>query len=228
MSYGVCLRVWGDRACFSRPEMKVERVSYDVMPPSAARGILEAVHWKPAIRWVVDRIRVLAPIRFETIRRNEVGSKIPAGNIKKARNAGSTHDLHHYVDQDRQQRSATILRHVDYVIEAHFELTERAGAEDTAGKHLDIFNRRAAKGQCFHTPYLGNREFPAAFEGLAEGAEPPEPAPDLLGEHDLGWMLHDFAFGDGYCNEIQPRFFRARMVDGVIEVPGPESKEGKG
>lgn len=227
MSYGIRLRVWGDRACFSRPEMKVERVSYDVITPSAARGILEAIHWKPAIRWVVDRIHVLAPIRFETIRRNEVGNKVPAGNIKKARNAGSTRDLHHYVDQDRKQRAATVLRHVDYVIEAHFDLTERAGAEDTEGKHLDIFNRRAAKGQCFHMPYLGNREFPATFEGLAEGAEPPEPPPDLQGERDLGWMLHDFAFADGYCADIQPRFFRARMVDGVIEVPGPESEEVK-
>lgn len=228
MNYGVRLRVWGDRACFSRPEMKVERVSYDVITPSAARGILEAIHWKPAIRWVVDRIHVLSPIRFETIRRNEVGSKIPVGNVKKARKAGSTQDLRHYVDQDRQQRAATLLRHVDYVIEAHFELTEQAGSGETEGKHLDIFNRRASKGQCFHTPYLGNREFPAAFEGMREGDDVPEPSPDLLGERDLGWMLHDFEFGDGNCNDIQPRFFRARMVNGVIEVPRPESEEVKG
>ena len=224
MSYGVRLRVWGDRACFSRPEMKVERVSYDVITPSAARGILEAIHWKPAIRWVVDRIHVLAPIRFETVRRNEVGSKIPAGNVKKAVNAGTTQGLHHFVDQDRQQRAATLLKHVDYVIEAHFELTERAGPEDTEGKHLDIFNRRAAKGQCFHTPYLGNREFPAAFEGLGDEHPLPEPAESLLGDHDLGWMLHDFAFGE----EIQSRFFRARMQNGMIDVPAPDSEEVKG
>jgi CRISPR-associated protein Cas5d len=207
--------------------MKVERVSYDVMTPSAARGILEAIHWKPAIRWVVDRIHVLAPIRFETLRRNEVGSKIPAANIKKAYNAGTTQDLRHYVDQDRQQRSATILRHVDYVIEAHFELTAQAGQEDKVGKHLDIFNRRATKGQCFHTPYLGTREFPAAFEGVADDQGVPNPPAEFFGEKDLGWMLHDFAFSDGHCSDIRPRFFRARMVDGVIEVPEPESEEVK-
>lgn len=229
MSYGVRLRVWGDRACFSRPEMKVERVSYDVITPSAARGILEAIHWKPAIRWVVDRIHVLAPIRFETIRRNEVAEKIPQGNVISAMNKGTTNGLHYFVDQgdNRQQRAATVLKHVDYVIEAHFELTEAAGKEDSIGKHLDIFNRRARKGQCFHAPYLGNREFPAAFEGLEKEDEIPESAPELRGEQNLGWMLHDFTFGDPYCNEIQPRFFRARMQDGVIIVPDPESEEVK-
>jgi len=170
---------------------------------------------------------VLAPIRFETLRRNEVGSKIPAANIKKARNAGATQDLRHYVDQDRQQRAAIVLRHVDYLIEAHFELTEQGGPDDKEGKHLDIFNRRVAKGQCFHNPYLGNREFPAAFEGLADDQSVPNPPAEFFCEKDLGWMLHDFAFSDGHCSDIQPRFFRARMVDGVIEVPEPESEEVK-
>lgn len=170
MSFGVRLLVWGDRACFTRPEMKVERVSYDVMTPSAARGILEAVHWKPAIRWRVDRIQVLRPIRFETLRRNEVGGKLPTASVVKAMKTRSTRALVKSVEDDRQQRAATILRDVAYVIEAHFDLTDKAGTDDTAGKHLAVFDRRARKGQCFHMPYLGVREFPAHFR-LLETAE---------------------------------------------------------
>ena len=215
MSYGVRLLVWGERACFTRPEMKVERVSYDVMTPSAARGILEAVHWKPAIRWLVDRIRVLKPIRFETIRRNEVADKIPASSAQSAMNRGRA-DLHAIIEDDRQQRAATVLRNVAYVIEAHFELTSHAGPDDNEGKHLDSFNRRARKGQCFHRPYLGCREFPADFALLEDAAPAPDPA--LCGERNLGWMLHDIDFADG----MTPRFFRAEMRDGVIEVGAAE------
>lgn len=223
MAYGIKIMVWGERACFTRPEMKVERVSYDVITPSAARGILEAIHWKPAIKWVVDRVQVLKPIRFESIRRNEVGSKISARNVTFAMNAGSTAGLVHYVDQDRQQRAATVLRDVAYVIEAHFELTDKAGTDDSEGKHLDIFNRRSRKGQYFHAPCLGVREFPADFRLVEEGE--PEPAPDvsLIGERDLGWMLHDFDFK----NDCKPRFFRALMCDGLIEVPQFVSEEVK-
>jgi CRISPR-associated protein Cas5d len=213
MSYGVRLRVWGGYACFTRPEMKVERVSYDVITPSAARGILEAIHWKPAIRWVVDRIRVLKPIRFESIRRNEVGHKIPARNVAEAMRAGSIRDLRSFVEDDRQQRAATVLRDVDYVIEAHFERTAEAGPDDTDGKHLDMFNRRARDGQCFHQPCLGTREFPASF--TRHDGPPPSSDPALLGERDLGWMLHDIDFGNG----MTPRFFKAVMRDGVIDVP---------
>src|SRR5690606_27915855 len=140
MSYGIRLHIWGERACFTRPEMKVERVSYDVMTPSAARGILEAIHWKPAIRWVIDAIHVLKPIRFQSIRRNEVGGKMPATKVKTAMNRGSLEGLYQLVDQDRQQRAATVLVDVAYVIEAHFELTDRAAPDDNEGKHLDIFN----------------------------------------------------------------------------------------
>jgi CRISPR-associated protein Cas5d len=164
MPYGIRLIVSGDYACFTRPEMKVERVSYDVMTPSAARGLLEAIHWKPAIVWVVDAIRVLKPIRFQSIRRNEVGHKAPAGKIKSSMRAESLEGLRLLVDEDRQQRASTVLVDVACVIEAHFELTSKAGDEDNEGKHLDIFNRRAAKGQCFHQPCLGTREFPASFE----------------------------------------------------------------
>jgi len=217
MGYGVSVKVWGDYACFTRPEMKVERVSYDVMTPSAARGILEAIHWKPAIRWVVDRIHVLKPIRFDTIRRNEVASKIPVGNAERAMK-GQPAPLWLFVEDDRQQRAALVLRDVAYVIDAHFERTDRAGDGDTDGKHLDTFNRRVAKGQCFHRPYLGCREF-AAFFGPPD--DPPAP-PVHTGTRDLGWMLHDIDFEAG----MEPRFFRAEMKDGVIAVP-PLGARGK-
>jgi len=215
----VKLKVWGDFACFTRPEMKVERVSYDVMTPSAARGVLEAIYWKPAIRWVVDRIHVLKPVRFDSVRRNEVGAKIHRDSVTAAMNAG-TGALALYVEDNRQQRAALVLRDVAYVIEAHFEFT--GNGDRNPAKHQEIFQRRAAKGQCFHQPYLGCREFPAHFEPLEGDA----PASELVGdgERDLGWMLHDLDFGA----EITPRFFRARMVDGVIDVPHPDSEEVKG
>ena len=165
---GIKLHIWGDYACFTRPEMKVERVSYDMITPSAARGILEAIHWKPAIRWVIDTIHVLKPIRFESIRRNEVGSKISASKVCGGMKRKTTEDLYSLIEEDRQQRASTVLRHVGYIIEAHFELTEQAGADDNVGKHLDIFNRRARKGQCFHQPCMGTREFIAHFAKCAD------------------------------------------------------------
>ena len=187
MAYGIKLHVWGERALFTRPEMKVERVSYDVITPSAARGILEAIHWKPAIRWVVDSIQVLNPIRFESIRRNEVGGKIPAGKVKSAINAGSLESLSSYcVDEDRQQRASTLLRDVAYVIHAHFDLTDKAGADDTEGKHLDIFNRRARKGQFFQMPCLGTREFPTNFQLMEEADSQLVPDASLWGRVILG------------------------------------------
>lgn len=223
MSFGIRLLVWGERACFTRPEMKVERVSYDVITPSAARGILEAIHWKPAIRWHIDRIHVLKPVRFESIRRNEVGGKLSPASVTKAMKAGTTAGLATFVDEDRQQRAATVLRHVRYLIEAHFEITNRAGPDDSVGKHLDIFNRRARKGQCFHAPCLGVREFPASFELLEDGAPVPEAEAGVEADKDLGWMLHDIDFSDG----MTPRFFRARMHGGVIEVPPWQAGEVK-
>ncbi len=215
-SWGVRLHVWGERACFTRPEMKAERVSYDVITPSAARGVLEAVHWKPAIRWVVDRIHVLKPIRFESLRRNEVGSKISAVTARSAMRAGSAAGLAIAVDEDRQQRAATLLRDVAYVIEAHFERTPKWGEGDSEGKHLDMFNRRAREGQCFHRPYLGTREFPAFFAPVEGTLSPAIPE-----TRDLGFMLHDINFGKDY----QPAFFRATMRDGVIDVPAWNSGE---
>ena len=221
MAFGVQVLIKGERACFTRPEMKVERVSYDVITPSAARGILSAIHWKPAIAWRIDRIRVLKPIRFESIRRNEVGGKISPASVTKAIKAKSTAGLANYVDEDRQQRAATILRDVAYVIEAHFDLTAQAGPDDSVGKHLDIFNRRARKGQCFQMPCMGVREFPADFLLLEDGAPLPTVDDSLRGERDLGWMLHDIDFE----RNMTPRFFRAQMVDGVIEVPPWHSEE---
>ncbi len=212
MAMGIKLHVWGEYACFTRPEMKVERVSYDVMTPSAARGILEAIHWKPAIRWVIDRIHVLKPIRFETIRRNEVGSKIPAGSVKKAMKRGSLAELHQVVENDRQQRATLALRDVAYVIEACFEMTDRAGAEDNPAKHLEMFRRRTLKGQCFHRPALGCREFVADFAWVDE--VPPSALSTDQRNRDLGWMLYDIDFSDNR----RPMFFRARLDDGVLDV----------
>lgn len=219
MPYGIKLYVSGDYACFTRPELKVERVSYDVMTPSAARGILEAIHWKPAIRWVIDAIHVLNPIRFQSIRRNEVGGKVPAGKIKSAMKRGDLEDLQLLVDEDRQQRASTVLVRPAYVIEAHFELTGKAGPDDNEGKHLDIFNRRAMRGQCFHQPCLGTREFAAHFELLAPGA----PLPPAIAEtRDLGVMLWDI---DHQAKDRPPLFFRARLENGVMKVPSPNSRE---
>jgi len=202
------LLVKGRNACFTRPEMKVERVSYDVMTPSAARGILEAIHWKPAIRWKVERIHVFSPVRFETIRRNEIASKIPVGSARKAMKSNDLKGLKLNVDDHRQQRAMLCLADVEYGIEARFEMTETAGSDDSPAKHAEMFRRRAAKGQCFHQPCLGVREFPADFE-LVDGFPPSH-----LGDQELGWMLHDIDYENGNA----PVFFRARMRAGVIDV----------
>lgn len=230
MSYGIRLHVWGQHALFTRPELKVERYSFDVITPSAARGILEAIHWKPAIRWVIDRIHVLKPIRYQTIRRNEVGHKAPAGKIKQAMNRGDLAGLQLLVDEDRQQRASTVLVAPAYVIEARFELTAKAGPDDTEGKHLDIFNRRATRGQCFNQPCLGTREFAAHFELVAPGASLPERDPDMVNaQHgfggsprDLGLMLWDI---DHTAPGRPSLFFRASLNEGVMEVPAPDSPE---
>jgi CRISPR-associated protein Cas5d len=202
VSYGIKLRVKGDYALFTRPEMKVERVSYDVMTPSAARGILEAIYWKPAIRWVIDQIHVLRPIRFENIRRNEMANRVSVNQSDMDKG----NPVYRFIEEDRQQRASLILRDVDYVIEAHFELTETTDSDP--GKHLAMFERRAKKGQCFHRPYFGCREFPVDFEWCDELPKSP-----FSGEQDLGFMLHDMDFSDN----MTPHFFRAVMNDGVID-----------
>jgi len=219
MTHGIRLLVSGERACFTRPEMKGERVSYDVLTPSAARGILEAIHWKPSIIWIIDRIHVLKPIRFQNLRRNEVGSKIPATKVKSALNKGSLEGLYLLADEDRQQRATTLLIDVAYVIEAHFEMTAKAGPEDNPGKHLDIFNRRARRGQCFHQPCLGTREFPAAFELIEPDA--PLPPSEFRESRDLGFMLWDIDHG----GDRSSLFFRAALDQGVLNIPAPHSVE---
>ena len=202
MSYGIKIRVWGDYALFTRPEMKVERVSYDVMTPSAARGILEAVYWKPAITWVVDRIHVLNPIRFENIRRNELAGRVSVNRS----NMLEGKPVYQFIEDDRQQRASMVLKDVDYVIEAHFGLNGDDASEP--GKHLAIFERRVKKGQCFHRPYFGCREFPVNFEWCEIA-----PVSSYVGERDLGFMLHDIDFG----KDNLPHFFRAVMNNGVID-----------
>ena len=211
MAWGVRLRCWGEWACFTRPEMKVERVSYDAMTPSAARGVLEAVYWKPEIRWTVDRITVLRPIRFTSLRRNEVSEKISFDTAASAMKKG--HGALALIAPDvRQQRAALLLREVDYLIEAHFTIL--SGPENAA-KHLDQFQRRARRGACYTRPYLGCREFAAHFSLLEPEQESPAPDAVLQGERDLGWMLHDIDFAAGR----EARFFRALMRDGVITIP---------
>lgn len=229
MAFGIKLHVWGDFACFTRPEMKVERVSYDVMTPSGARGILEAIYWKPQIRWVIDRIHVLKPIQFTSIRRNEVASKASAATAKSAMKAG-TGDIGIIIEEDRQQRAALVLRDVAYVIEAHFEIMDmrfekdgpEASRDDNAGKHLSIFNRRAKGGQYFHHPYFGCREFPVNFE-LIEGPVPETEHRAGERDKDFGFMLHDLEFDQDpktkAVKSTTPRFFRAVMKNGIIEVP---------
>ena len=216
MAYGIKLHCWGEWACFTRPEMKVERVSYDAMTPSASRGVVEAIYWKPEIRWHIDRITVLKPIKFTSVRRNEVKDKIGAGSVAKAMKDG-VGNLAFYVDDphtpdNRQQRATLMLREVGYIIEAHIEILS---GPDNIAKHLDQFNRRARKGSCYTRPYLGCREFAADFALLEAESAIPAVDPSLAGERDLGYMLHDIDFG----NDKQARFFRAIMRDGVIDVP---------
>ena len=162
MARGIKVKVWGDYALFSRPEMKVERCTYDVITPSAARGILDAIYWHPGMIWRIDRIYVQKPIQFTSVRRNEVKSKISANNVISVYN-GSNKELYLSSKAEIVQRAALILQDVQYVIEAHFEMTDKANETDNAGKFKDIVRRRLEKGQCFHNPYFGCREFPASF-----------------------------------------------------------------
>lgn len=215
MSFGIRLYVWGENACFTRPEMKVERISYDLPTPSAARGLLEAIHWKPAIMFVIDRIHLLKPIRFQSFRRNEVGAKMSVDRARSGMRSGSTTGLGLIVEENRQQRATTLLIDVAYVIEAHFELTDKASTDDTPAKHISMFNRRAAAGQVFHQPCFGTREFPANFRLLAEDESfPASTLPEDQKNRDLGWMLYDIDFE----NNRTSRFFRARLTDGVLDV----------
>ena len=221
MTFGVRLHVWGDRACFTRQDLKVERVSYDAITPSAARGILEAIYWKPSIRWAIDRIHVLNPIRFESIRRNEVSGKILESHARRTMQSGRLDGLEALVDARRVQRTTLLLRDVSYVIEAHFEVADAGRSNEPPGKHIGIFTRRARAGQCFHMPYLGTREFPANFRLIEPDESMPAADPALTTPRDLGWMLYDIDYARG----MTPQFFRARLQQGVIEIPARDSAE---
>ena len=213
MSYGLSVEILGEYALFSRPELKVERVSYDVITPSAARGILEAIMWKPAIQYIIDEIAICAPIRFENIRRNEVEFKANSLEPKSA-------------SEGRQQRAAMVLKNVHYVVTAHFKMTEKAGERDNEGKFADSIRRRLEKGQHFHAPYLGVREFPAKLRLLDKGEVPPKPIDET---RSLGLMLYDIDYvkeldkeGDEIVKEFKPTYFMAEMKQGVIDLRGVE------
>ncbi len=208
------LEVWGAYALFSRPELKVERVSYDVPTPSAARGIVEAVYYHPGLRWVIDRIHVLNPIRFVGIRRNEVTDKISGRNVRQAAQGGGQ-PLYLVTSQKIVQRSSLLLQDVHYVIEAHFEMTDKAAPSDNPGKFQDIVTRRMERGQCFHTPYFGCREFPVSFRRWPGG-----PIPTIDETRDLGLMLYDFDYSDPAA--IIPTYFRARLEHGVLNTQNCE------
>jgi CRISPR-associated protein Cas5d len=216
------LEVSGDYACFTRPEMKVERVSYDVMTPSSARAVFESILWKPAIRWHVTQIEVLKPIKWISVRRNEVGAVVSVRNAQEAMHKGAGW-LGLNVEDERQQRAGLFLRDVAYRIHAHFELLPNAGENNTPGKFLDMFERRAEKGQCVNQPYLGCREFACAFR-LMDDAQPSTAA--IAETRDLGWMLYDLDYAQ--ATAPQPRFFRASLENGVLRVPAWDSEEIRG
>jgi CRISPR-associated protein Cas5d len=213
-----CLEVEGDLACFTRPEMKAERVSYDVITPSAARAIFEAILWKPAIDWEVERIEVLRPIRWLTIRRNEVASKVPVASVRAAMRAGVGR-LALDVDGDRQQRGSLLLREVAYRLHARL-VTGRNATGEPLAKYEEIFRRRAAHGQCVTQPYLGCREFACRFRLVDDPAQ----GPAVLDEtRDLGLMLFDLDYTDP--ERPAPIWFRARMEHGSIAIPKRTSPE---
>lgn len=239
-----CLEVSGDFACFTRPEMKVERVSYDVMTPSAARAVFESVLWKPAIRWQVHKIEVLNPIKWINLRRNEVGCVASTRNIETAMKTGAG-QLGIFVEDERQQRAGLFLRDVRYRIHAHFELRDPSfhkpnfphlskrsvnidesdleNEQNAEMKFKRMFERRAAKGQCVNQPYLGCREFAANFNPVDANAVSPEAVPDT---RDLGWMLYDMDYSN--VADPKPRFFRAQLVNGAVHIPAWDSEEVRG
>lgn len=216
------LEVWGDYALFSRPEMKVERVSYDIITPSAARGLIESIYWHPGLEYSIDRIHICSPVRLSNLRRNEVKSTISARRARTAMERG-TGNLFLCTSDDIQQRAAMLLRDVHYVIEAHFSLTENAAPGDNCGKFQDILTRRIRKGQFYSQPYFGCREFPAHFRECEQLPPCPE---EWKGEKDLGWMLYDMDYSDS--KNITPQYFRAVVRDGVLEVPPRGSQEVRG
>lgn len=216
MGYGVKVEVWGEYALFSRPELKTERVSYDVMTASAARGILESIIWHPGMRWKIDRIYVLNPIEFANVRTNEVGSKILASNVKNVMSGGNK-ELAIHTNQHIQQRASMVLKNVRYIIEAHFEMTKNANPSDSREKFYAMAMRRLRNGQCYSQPYFGVRQFPANF-ALYE-KETIDTAYSME-EKDLGYMVYDLDYSDK--ENIVPLFTRVMMEAGVIDFANCE------
>ena len=219
-----CLEVWGDMACFTRPELKVERVSYDVITPSAARAIFEAIFWKPAIHWQITKIEVLNPIKWTSVRRNAVGAVASKSVI--------------YIEDKRQQKNSLLLKDVRYRIWAKMEyrpvakrkaegnlFAHEPGKDENPMKYYQMFERRASKGQCFNQPYLGTREFSASFRWVDAETEQLQPAisEEQGGTKDLGIMLYDMDYTD--TKSPQPMFYRPQMNEGVIIVPPINSEE---
>lgn len=203
------IEVWGDYACFTRPELKTERVSYDIITPSAARGLLESIFWHPGLRFHIDRIHLLSPVSFINVRRNEVMSTISASAAHISLKNGTPMSL--YTGEDRQQRAALILKNVHYVIEAHFTMTGNGAPGDNPSKFNQMLKRRVQKGQFYSQPYLGCREFPANFCEWTEDKIPALPV-----TQDLGFMLYDMDYRNQ--ENIKPQFFRAKLVNGVMDV----------
>lgn len=204
------VEVWGDYACFSRPELKIERFTYECITPSAARGILDAIMWHPGLEWIIDKIYILSPIEFTNIRRNEVKSKITSSKVKTAM-SGKKVDLYIDTTLDIQQRAATVLKNVHYVIEAHFKMTDKANESDNPAKFQEMMKRRLCKGQCYHQPYLGCREFPAKFRQWEF-----DTVPTVDVSKDLGLMLYDMDYSDK--ENITPTFFMAKIINGAIDL----------
>ena len=232
-----CLYVRGEFACFTRPEMKVERVSYDIITPSAARAIFEAILWKPAMRWQITRIEVLNPIRWVNVRRNEVASVISERKAKTAMKGGNV-NLQILIEDNRQQRAGLFLRDVAYRLHARFNLKDDSKhihryphlccadsntSENSYAKFAEMFKRRARKGQCFNQPYLGTREFAADFRLIEDVIDNRIAIPD---DKEFGWMLYDLDFTD--TGNPNPRFFNASMRQGIVEVPDWNSGEVRG
>jgi len=211
-----CLDVRGDYACFTRPEMKVERVSYDFITPSAARAVFEAILWKPEIRWRVERIEVLAPVRWISVRRNEVGAVVSTRNVTSAMQSGSG-QLGLYIEDERQQRAGLFLRDVAYRLHARMEAVKGEALHNPA-KYAEMFSRRAAKGQCVNQPYLGCREFDARVRLVTS----PDGEPEALAavDGDFGWMLYDMDFSRPA--DPRPMFFRAQLARGVLDLTKAE------
>jgi len=214
------LDVWGDHACFTRPEMKVERMSYNVITPSAARGIYEAIFWKPAIVWHITKIEILNPIKWGSVRRNELSiiTKLPSKN-----QMSNTFDeaLGIAIEDNRQQRATLLLKDVRYRLHAYFDfiapemrVENQVSPDENPAKYAAMFERRAKKGQCFHRPYLGCREFPCYFI-LADESSLQIQQP-ILEDADFGWMLYDLDYSNP--ENISPEFFHATMQQGVINT----------